>query len=1663
MIQFSLKPWVLGVLSVLFFFNPVHAQSPEYFTLYDSLSVVTPTGRLAERAPLSHWISETYANPLLRDGIGDSACSPQTFAHILDYLNEMSYNPASVSIHRDSLSSFYNTAAYGTALNPSTPQLLTEVPKLADVVLGFVDVNYNAIAPAAWDSGWVYLSAQDSLYHYLEAGETVSHLLNTDTLNTPPHPDSVFVFNYTPIGSGASRLAQTFDEGNYFALANFDPLIYVSSLYDPIRVTLPSDLFWSTHSERSYQIDLDDGNGFTSIIPGVPMDIYYTTEGDKQVRIRAVGTGGEPLAEAITHLRVVEIPANLSWSPIPFGGETSWCNALPGEVPGSGLATHVNSRGDTQMLKPFLIVEGFDRGASSETSPLLSPVFDVVGPYGFGNFNVASFVTGEYVDRTIHLGLSRVFVDSLLSRGYDIVFVDFYSNGGTIQSNAKALIQLIGKIHNRMDASGSSSDIASIGVSMGGLVLRSALREIELTGCCHRVGLYGSLSSPHKGAHIPLSLQIFLEEAANGGIDLPPTFRRAPAQLLDNVLRCPVAQQMLIQQAESSNQAVHFEFQGYLDSIGLPEQTFNIGMTNGNIHGEALKFQGQYMQPGDTLFSLGARISIPEEVPIPGHSTLSYISDLLNGFQVAPYYNFPILEAFGRATDASTSSVATQQTPLSSYGSRLLAYPTALALSTYAGIGHLSYSVSPPLVRNVLRLIHNSVLSGMHILYNQEYTASEQHRDVAFPTFGLDFCPGDLGSIDQLESLTDGLVVCRFPTHSFVPTVSALNSDASHFSDLSTLISDPSPDGFDAYWYPGIGGENYSRTEVHAQLSDSLIFWIMNTLQTLRNGPGVVSGIYSGTLANRYNFAKPENLYATSPNAIGSLDIINGGLMAVNHLGPINGGSLYNAALGSNHTLYTSVSPCDSVILRVYSGGGIQVGDSFGINSGDLKIMRTGKLEIRSGGGLRVFANSRVIVDANATLILHPGAQIELLDSTSQLVIRGGIHLKEGAVFTFSGKGEVVYETPTHILKQNRFIFEDSSKIAFAGSGPDDPVLVINSNAWEVPNRTSLQDEFLGLSIDNGQISLGNGVQMVHEAPISIQYGTVTNPGTGMHSGIHLAGQSGVSFNHTTFSNGSVGLFNLQTAFGNPMAITSCVFTDNEIGLETQGELSRIDSCIFVNNSTFGWKATDQDGLSQVDESSFTNNGTGVSFYGQLGSKLLITDSQFDLNGTGVMASESALEMICNSLSNQSSEAIYLHLSDLDISQQASNYFSSNSLDIYLENARSISITGGWNQFVHPSFPMDYYAIYGTFDPLFQGLNYHPQGWNLLATGNTFPSTSQGLTPVNMVILNDSNTIPVGLMTGPAPASMTLCRSSQQIGFDPNSLPQIPGGSEFGNKTWNQAVADGIALIARSEEGGNVDSALAILGQVLSQVPANTVQAEFQRETYEAMSKAYGLAIEWGDVERNRAQDAETMNPHLSELNSFIADKLQSLNGSDNLASDKAYAYKMDRAQLFRMSEHYDYAKTVLNNAHTWSSGDAFMRSQYWECVCDAEERLLKEDLDIESFRVEMEQCKLLMPANKRERNLPLAEYTPDLSDRLEVRISPNPSGSQAYLKIISPSCGSAAQVRVVDAKGHEIIPAFPVDPTSVVLLPNYMEPGLFFIQVESCGKSETARWVVTR
>ncbi len=217
--------------------------------------------------------------------------------------------------------------------------------------------------------------------------------------------------------------------------------------------------------------------------------------------------------------------------------------------------------------KPFVFVEGIDFG--TDHLPTRN------GTFGWDAFSSGS-ATGQYA----MLQLMPYWIDTLQQHGYDLVLVDFYDGARDIRENA-ALVEKI--IHLCNMHKNSDESIIVAGASMGGLISRYALRNMEIQNKQHCARLYISLDAPHLGAYIPMSLQSALYFMA-------PYSSAANSFVYDKLER-PAAQQLLFYQWGATNQlqpASFLSFQSELNSMGLPQNCRNIAVANGNKNGIGL-------------------------------------------------------------------------------------------------------------------------------------------------------------------------------------------------------------------------------------------------------------------------------------------------------------------------------------------------------------------------------------------------------------------------------------------------------------------------------------------------------------------------------------------------------------------------------------------------------------------------------------------------------------------------------------------------------------------------------------------------------------------------------------------------------------------------------------------------------------------------------------------------------------------------------------------------------------------------------------------------------------------------------------------------------------------------------------------------------------------
>jgi len=296
-----------------------------------------------------------------------------------------------------------------------------------------------------------------------------------------------------------------------------------------------------------------------------------------------------------------EIPATGFVTNYPDPDSDDYISELP-RINYKVIYSSVISEED-KILKPIIIVDGIDYNGSDNR--------DIDQIY---NQELVLTDTGE------KLGIK------LLNRGYDVIIVDFpvyeigkeevmhviqyddYNNpedwemveekvirkGGAdyIQRDAQALKELIRYVNTELVANESNEKLVVMGPSMGALVTRWALREMELNGEDHNTRLWVSFDGPHQGANGPMSVQYsatFMDDYA--GLD--PLSRSASRQML--VQHFADAEIIPPSNVVVSHGMPGFRnrFNDELDALEYPNNLIRVALVNGTTTGEINNEVGQ--------------------------------------------------------------------------------------------------------------------------------------------------------------------------------------------------------------------------------------------------------------------------------------------------------------------------------------------------------------------------------------------------------------------------------------------------------------------------------------------------------------------------------------------------------------------------------------------------------------------------------------------------------------------------------------------------------------------------------------------------------------------------------------------------------------------------------------------------------------------------------------------------------------------------------------------------------------------------------------------------------------------------------------------------------------------------------------------------------------
>ncbi len=125
---------------------------------------------------------------------------------------------------------------------------------------------------------------------------------------------------------------------------------------------------------------------------------------------------------------------------------------------------------------------------------VLNKVVVIVQPY------IVSLDNATYSDTQFYNDVNQgLFANSLRNSGYDVILYRYLNTDSGVAFNAKGVKVLLNKLENLPSVTSTSV----IGLSMGGVVARYALTELENEIGLHKMASYVSFDAPHLGANLP--------------------------------------------------------------------------------------------------------------------------------------------------------------------------------------------------------------------------------------------------------------------------------------------------------------------------------------------------------------------------------------------------------------------------------------------------------------------------------------------------------------------------------------------------------------------------------------------------------------------------------------------------------------------------------------------------------------------------------------------------------------------------------------------------------------------------------------------------------------------------------------------------------------------------------------------------------------------------------------------------------------------------------------------------------------------------------------------------------------------------------------------------------------------------------------------------------
>lgn len=291
---------------------------------------------------------------------------------------------------------------------------------------------------------------------------------------------------YTPAGEWVNP----YEECNLAAFSPYVNIVPATVVFDFLNA-----FRFTNQTITHITFNAGDGQGFRPVGSNSQLYVTYTSAGRKTLTLRVTLDTDEVLY-ARSYVEVLAVPTTFTPPVSDVYDVQTFTSSIEsdGIFPQAKISIHY-AEGNSLTTAPFIVAEGFD--------PFSDPLGLLIdkdengenkGPTGYGVNNLCTFLSE---------------LDSLSTlRSRDIVYIDWLNSTCSIESNADILKQIIIWVNANKPANAKNT---LMGRSMGGLIGRVALRQMEIACIPHEVTTFVTNDTPHLGANVPLGLVYFIQ------------------------------------------------------------------------------------------------------------------------------------------------------------------------------------------------------------------------------------------------------------------------------------------------------------------------------------------------------------------------------------------------------------------------------------------------------------------------------------------------------------------------------------------------------------------------------------------------------------------------------------------------------------------------------------------------------------------------------------------------------------------------------------------------------------------------------------------------------------------------------------------------------------------------------------------------------------------------------------------------------------------------------------------------------------------------------------------------------------------------------------------------------------------------------------------------